>query len=207
MTKTVLAFGDSLTFGSSPIGEGRHPKQYRWPDVVSQKTGHDVISEGLRGRTTAFDQNTSPANLNGVALLPSLLHSHAPIDLLTIMLGTNDCYFGFGAHQASTGLARLIEIARHHPFRSTSQKAPKILLMAPPPMRVAQTGEVSDLMIAQSVELIDRIEKLAHLKEVAFFDTSSVAAASKVDGIHLDAENTHAIGVAVAPVIAEILKN
>ncbi len=203
--KTVLAFGDSLTFGASPTGEGRHDKRFRWPDVVASKTGFEVISEGLRGRTTAFDQSTSPANLNGGALLPSLLHTHAPIELLAIMLGTNDCYFGYGPRQAINGLTRLIEITRHHPFRSTPQSAPKILLMAPPPMRQTADGSVTDVMISQSYELVGMIENTARLQNTGFFDTSKVATASPEDGIHLDAENTKAIGEAVAPLIAEML--
>jgi lysophospholipase L1-like esterase len=204
--KTVLAFGDSLTFGANPTGLGRHPKEFRWPNVVSRMLGVDVVSEGLRGRTTAFDQPTSPANLNGAALLPSLLHTHAPIDLLAIMLGTNDCYFGYGARQACCGLARLIELTRHHPFRSTPQAPPKILLMAPPPMRAADTGEVSERMISQSTALTTMIAETAKAHDVSFFDAGGVAAASPLDGIHLDAENTRAIGMAVAPVIDAILK-
>lgn len=204
--KTVLAFGDSLTFGASPTGQGRHDKQFRWPDVVARETGFDVISEGLRGRTTAYDQTTSPANLNGAALLPSALHTHAPIDLLAIMLGTNDCVFGYGARQAQAGLMRLIELARHHPFRSTPQKAPAILLMAPPPMRLDQAGEVSDEMITQSQALPALIKATAQKYRAEFFDAGLVAQSSPLDGIHLDGENTAAIGMAVAPVIEAMLK-
>lgn len=203
--KTVLAFGDSLTFGTDQSDAARHPKADRWPEVVARETGFDVISEGLRGRTTCYDQPSSPANLNGAALLPTLLHTHSPIDLLVIMLGTNDCYFGFGAHKAQMGLMRLIEIAAHHPYRIESHTAPKVLLLAPPPMRDASDGGVSAEMIAQSNELVGRIKDLAVQKGVAFFDTSEVAKAAPVDGIHLDAANTRAIGLAVAPVIARLL--
>lgn len=203
--KTVLAFGDSLTFGADPSDTNRHLPACRWPNVVAAETGFEVISEGLRGRTTCYDQPSSPANLNGAALLPSLLHTHSPVDLLAIMLGTNDCYFGFGAHKAQIGLLRLIEIAAYHPYRIASHKAPKILLMAPPPMREAENDGVSAEMIAQSKELVGRVRDLAAEKQVAFFDTSKVAQAAQVDGIHLDAENTKAIGMAVAPLIRNLL--
>jgi lysophospholipase L1-like esterase len=202
---TVLAFGDSLTFGSDPSKPGRHLKQFRWPEVVARLTGADVISEGLRGRTTCYDQPSSPANLNGAALLPSLLHTHSPIDVLAIMLGTNDCYFGFGALKAKMGLLRLMEITAYHPYRIPSHSSPKILLMAPPPMREASDGSVSSEMISQSQGLTQLIRDIATEKNVGFFDAGMVANSSPIDGIHLDAENTNAIGEAVAPLIAEML--
>jgi len=73
--KTVLAFGDSLTWGSDPTGAGRHAKADRWTSVLAQQTGFDVIPDGLRGRTTAYDRHVSPADMNGALMLPSVLHT------------------------------------------------------------------------------------------------------------------------------------
>ena len=90
--KTILCFGDSLTWGYDPVGPGRHAHDVRWPSVLEAELGGKarVIAEGLNGRTTVFDDFAAGADRNGARVLPTLLTSHAPLDLVIIMLGTND---------------------------------------------------------------------------------------------------------------------
>lgn len=204
--RSVLAFGDSLTWGSSPGISERHSFEDRWPNELASKLNDcDVISEGLRGRTTCFSQPTSPAEMSGSVMLPSLLHSHAPIDVVAIMLGSNDLYLGIPATRAAKGLARLVEQVQHHPSRLDQPVAPKIVLMAPPHMVESAMGDVSDAMIAQTRLYSTLVEGLARDTECSFFDTAAVSVASEKDGIHLDAANTCAIGEALAPIIRDLL--
>ncbi|RVA20726.1 arylesterase, partial [Mesorhizobium sp. M7A.F.Ca.US.001.01.1.1] len=88
--KTVLCYGDSLTWGYNAEG-GRHALEDRWPSVLQAGLGSgvEVIAEGLNGRTTAFDDHLAGADRNGARLLPTVLTTHAPIDLIVIMLGAN----------------------------------------------------------------------------------------------------------------------
>lgn len=200
--KTVLAFGDSLTWGAPPDGDGRHAKADRWPDVLAVLTGFEVIAEGLRGRTTAFEVAVSPAEMNGAAMLPSVLHSHAPLDLVILMLGTNDAYCGVPEGLAARGMGRLIEIVRHHPYR-TLGAVPQVLVVAPPV--IVPCDGITETMIAASQRYRGDVAEVARQNEAAFFDANTVARCSARDGFHLDAENTRAIGVALAPVVQALL--
>lgn len=200
--KAILAYGDSLTWGHRPDGLGRHPMADRWPTVLSAETGFQVIAEGLRGRTTAFDVPVSPADMNGAALLPSVLHTHAPLDLVILMLGTNDAYCGVAEGLAARGLARLIEIVRHHPYR-TLAAVPQVLVVAPPVI-VPYHG-ISKRMIDASHAFRTQAAEVSREAGAAFFDANTVAESSPLDGFHLDAPNTRAIGAALVPVVQGLL--
>ena len=76
--KTILCYGDSLTWGYDAESLARHALEDRWPSVLQAALGGgvDVIAEGLNGRTTAFDDHLADDDRNGARLLPTLL---API--------------------------------------------------------------------------------------------------------------------------------
>lgn len=200
--KSVLAFGDSLTWGSRPDGGGRHAKADRWPHVLAEVTGLDVVADGLRGRTTAFDTTVSPAQMSGAKTLPNVLHTHAPLDLVILMLGTNDAYCGIEPHMAARGMARLIEIVRHHPYR-TPCDVPKVLVVAPPV--IVPNQEMTQTMIDASHSFRALVARVAHDSEAAFFDSNTVAVCSPLDGLHLDAANTREIGDALAPLVEQLV--
>src|SRR5262249_26502974 len=88
--KTVMCYGDSLTWGYNPSDGTRYPFDQRWPGVLQQELGVGVrvIEEALNGRTAATDSWLLP-DRNGRTLLAPLLESHAPLDLVILMLGTN----------------------------------------------------------------------------------------------------------------------
>ncbi len=91
--KTILCYGDSNTFGYMPAGGFRYPKERRWTEVLASKLGSDyeVISEGVNGRTTAFDRTVDRDWLNGLDAIAATVAAHLPLDYIVIMLGTNDC--------------------------------------------------------------------------------------------------------------------
>lgn len=113
--KTIVCYGDSNTWGFNAATTTRHPHDVRWTGVLSAElgAGYRVIEEGLNGRTTNLD-DTIELNRNGLTYLAPCLESHAPIDAVTIMLGTNDLKSRFNRNPADAAQAAnlLCEIAR-----------------------------------------------------------------------------------------------
>ncbi|KQO81048.1 SGNH/GDSL hydrolase family protein [Rhizobium sp. Leaf262] len=212
MTKTVLCYGDSLTWGFDAENLGRHAFEDRWPSVLQKALGTDVnvIAEGLNGRTTAYDDHLADCDRNGARILPTLLHSHAPLDLVIIMLGTNDLKRGIGSGNAVgavKGVERLINLVRSHVW-SFDDEQPEILIVSAP--HICETG--NEMFAAMFVGAVEQSEMMGSLyrdladeKGCGFFDAASVAVTTPVDGVHLDAENTRAIGRGLEPVVRMML--
>ncbi|MBN9066160.1 MAG: arylesterase, partial [Rhizobiales bacterium] len=118
--KTVLCYGDSLTWGFSPDGSGRHAYEDRWPSVLQTGLGDAVliIPEGLNGRTTIFDDYAAGADRNGARILPTILMTHVPLDLIVLMLGSNDMkpWIAGHAQAAKQGMQRLVDIIRRFDY-------------------------------------------------------------------------------------------
>ncbi len=202
----ILAFGDSLTWGSRPDGLGRHAREDRWPVVLEAGLpGVRVAAEGLRGRTTAFDRQAGACDLNGARVLPVLLHSHAPLDAVIVMLGINDVWEGHPLWRIRDGLGRVVEVIRHHPWRLPEPQRPAILLVAPPPMSACSDPDVTPEKIAASDALSGVFATVAQETGVAWFDAGQVARASAEDGFHLDAAATRAVGEALRAPVAALL--
>jgi lysophospholipase L1-like esterase len=210
----ILAYGDSITWGSDPARPGvRHPFAVRWPEVLAAALGGSasIITDGLRGRTTAYDEHLAECDRNGARLLPSALYAHAPLDLVILMLGTNDLKpaIAGSAIAAMQGMRRLIEITLNHSPRLADVKKPRVLVVAPPhiiPTSDAVFTEMFAGAAAQSQRIAALYAALAQEMEVAFFDSAPIAHASPLDGVHLDAANTAAIGTALAPVVRSLLE-
>ncbi|SDP87116.1 SGNH/GDSL hydrolase family protein [Phyllobacterium sp. OV277] len=209
--KTVLCYGDSLTWGYIPDGSGRHALEDRWPQVLQAELGSNVniVADGLNGRTTAFDDHLSGFERNAAKTLTTALGTHFPLDLVIIMLGTNDMktFICGNALGTKRGMQRLIEIVRTAPYQ-LGVKAPDILIMSPPALGEAGGPEfrlVFEQGIEQSRLLSAYYDDAAKEAACGFFDAGSVAKTSPVDGVHLDRDNTRAIGKAIAPIVRGIL--
>ncbi|MCT7375370.1 SGNH/GDSL hydrolase family protein [Chelativorans salis] len=209
--KTILCYGDSLTWGYNTEGPSRHAYEDRWPSVLQARLGDKarVIAEGLNGRTTAFDDWLAGADRNGARILPTLLATHSPLDLVIIMLGANDmkpfiCGRAIGAKQ---GMERLVDIVRGHDY-PLDAAAPAILLVAPPVLCDTGNDQFAAMFeggVAEAGKLAPLYAQLAEETGCAFFDAGSVACTTSLDGVHLDAGNTRAIGVGLEPAVRQIL--
>ena len=209
--KTVLAFGDSLTWGYNAAAGSRHERGDRWPVALAEALGGrvEVFAEGLNGRTTAFDDHLGDGDRNGARVLPTLLSTHKPLDLVIILLGTNDLKPAVHgqAFAARQGIAKLVSLVRNHDW-SLDVETPGILIVAPPPFCETANPDFAAMFaggIAQSRMLASMYADLADELECGFFDAATVARTTPLDGIHLDAENTKAIGKALAPVVSLML--
>ncbi|WP_395662656.1 SGNH/GDSL hydrolase family protein [Aestuariivirga sp.] len=209
--KQILAFGDSLTWGFIAGKWERHLHEVRWPNALAAGLGGTarVIEEGHNGRTTIFDDPTTFDDRNGAKALPIMLSTHQPLDLVIILLGTNDIKYAnrCRAFDASMGMARLIEIVQKFSFLP-AYKTPQILIMSPPALVPTTDEWFNDLWghaIEESKLFAHHYSRVARETGVHFFDTGTVAKADSTDGGHLDAANTKAIGTALVPVVKGIL--
>lgn len=209
--KTILAYGDSLTWGTNARTMNRHAHEDLWPSVLEAGLpGTRVINAGLGGRSTMFDDHSVAADRNGARILPTILATFDPIDLVIIMLGTNDMrpYTCGSAIGAAQGMRRLVELVRAHPYEG-GRAPPQVVIVSPPPIENYAPTEDYPLLSPRTREIEQLAGVYAGLAErmnAAFFDAATVATpAGGGDGVHLDAANTRAIGAGLIPVAARLL--
>ena len=207
--KTVLCYGDSNTWGYRADNAERFSKDVRWTGVLSAQlgSGFAVIEEGLNGRTTVFDDPIE-GHKNGETYLTPCLDSHAPIDLVIIMLGTNDLKlrFSVSAYDIAGGMEKLIRIIKSSES-GVGHTAPKILLMCPAPVgKLTDFAEMLEGAVEKSQGLSRYYSDIASRYDISFLDVGSVAKSSDVDGIHYDEAAHKAIGQNVAKIAHDILK-
>lgn len=210
--KTVLCFGDSLTWGVDAENQTRHAYEDRWPSVLQKALGHGVrmIPEGLNGRTTVYDDYTADCDRNGARVLPTLLETHAPLVLVVILLGTNDLkpVFANNAVIVGHGIKRLVQIIRHHPWPMDMEATPDVLIVSPPPLCETDDPLLGPMFagrIGEAQNLASVYRDLADELGCGFFDAGSVARTTPVDGVHMDAENTRAVGRGLEPIVRMML--
>lgn len=163
----------------------------RWTGRLGALLGPDyhIIEEGLPGRTTVFEDPLLPGRNGSIYLYPCLL-SHAPLDLLLLMLGTNDCKMRFGAsaQNIAAGMAALVRTASLAPIW---RDVPHILLLAPPPLTArcfdesagAEPGEACALKSRHLAVLYQQVARNAGCE---FLDTGTCVQVSETDGTHWD---------------------
>jgi len=180
----------------------------RWPGVLQSTLGEDysVIEEGLNGRTTVWDDPVRGGiKRNGSFNLLPCLESHAPIDQLIIMLGTNDlkARFAVTPYDIGESMGSLIDIAQKSQC-GLQGKSPEVLLMAPPPLgELSKWAETFQGGVEKSKKLAAYYASVAESYGCRFFDTSTIIQSSKLDGLHFDPEDHHKLGTAVANIICK----
>ncbi len=208
MIKTVLCFGDSNTWGYDPRTGGRYPRDARWPGVLRRELGevYLVIEEGLNGRTTVWDDPIEGYK-NGKTYLIPCLETHNPIDLVIILLGTNDLKmrFSVSAFDIANGAGVLVDIAQKS-AAGPGGREPQVLLVAPPPVaKLTGFAEMFEGAETKSARFAENYRRVAAERGCAFLDASEVITSSDLDGIHLE-EGEHAkLGMAVARKVRAIL--
>jgi len=209
--KTILCYGDSNTWGYDPVTQTRLPREARWTGVLQAElgAGYEVIEEGLCGRTTVWDDPIEQWK-NGYKQLVPILLSHSPLDLLIIMLGTNDLKsrFSVSALEVAQGAGNLVRLARSCQT-GYSGAAPEILLLCPPPFQpLADTPFASIFAGAEekSKQLATHFAAVAQEVGCQYMDTGGIVAASALDGIHLEAQEHAKLGRAVAAQVRTILR-
>ena len=214
--KSILCYGDSLTWGWIPVIEGAPTLRYayrdRWTGAMAAHLGEGyyIVEEGLSARTTSLDDPNDP-RLNGSAYLPSALASHLPLALVIVMLGTNDTksYFRRTPYEIANGMAKLVgQIYGSAGGVGAAYPAPKILVVAPPPLAPLPHPFFQGMFEGgheKTEALAAQYRAMADFMKVDFFDAGSVITTDGCDGIHFTVENNVTLGKALAQKVAEIL--
>lgn len=199
--KTVLCYGDSNTWGYNPVTQGRLPRDQRWPGVLRAELGEGylIVEEGLNGRTTVWDDPIEGYK-NGKEYLIPCLETHKPIDLVVILLGTNDLKmrFSVSACDIANSAGVLVDIVLKS-ATGPGDQAPKVLLLAPPPVsRLTAFAEMFEGARAKSERFGAHYGRVARERGCAYLNTAKVIVSSDLDGIHLEPEEHDKLGRAVA---------
>ncbi|MCY4101572.1 MAG: GDSL-type esterase/lipase family protein [Rhodobacteraceae bacterium] len=211
MTRRLLCYGDSNTHGTPPMTFlnqwERFDHETRWTGHLRNSLGPDweIIEEGLPGRTTLHDDPIEGVHMNGLSHLPVSLNSHRPLDLVCIMLGTNDLKARFLVPALEILISlRLLAQTAISSGTGPDQSSPKVLIVLPPPIQ--EVGIFSDVYHGGN-------KRSLHMKELApgFFkenyliwmDAGEHMEVSPIDGIHFDKVGHQKLGLAVAKTILE----
>ena len=213
MKKHILCIGDSNTHGlcTDPSESADHGSRYneeeRWTCLLQKALGEEylVIEEGLSGRTCVYDD----PDMDSVNLLPvlhALLNSHEPLDLLILMLGTNDSKVKFNtdARKIAKGMQILLAEAKSVPC--WGKNGPKILIVAPAPI---EEGVIYPDFNENSVETTRALAReyalLAVAEQVDFLDAGGCEL-TKADHVHLTANGHRQLAERMETAVREILE-
>jgi len=218
--KNILCYGDSNTHGTIPIdfdimekavvlSEYRLPYEKRWTGILQKELGPEyrVIEEGLNGRTTVWDDPVEGLHKNGFKYLVPCLESHAPIDLVLLMLGTNDLKtrFSVSAYDISLSVGVLVNTIQSSGF-GPGGKAPQVLVMSPAPIgKLTHLGGLFSNGVEESYKLAGYYKKIAKLYGCHFIDVGKIIKASELDGIHFSENDIAKLGTELAKTVKGIM--
>ena len=212
MKKHVICVGDSNTHGycadptDTADGGVRYNEDERWTCLLQKALGDEylVTEEGLSGRTTVFPDPLHES-MDALTSIYSLLKSHEVVDLLIIMLGTNDTKERFGASAACIGIGMERLVRKAMSVDCWGGKEPKILIVAPPPI-----GEKHfDLAMGKgchekSVDTAQFYKATAELLKLDFFDAKDCEF-NKIDHMHLTRKGHSQLAEKLTVKVREIL--
>lgn len=190
--KRILCYGDSNTWGYIPATAKRHPVGVRWTSLLQEQLGNDfeIIEEGLNSRTTDLD-DPKHIGKNGLTYLRPCLETHDPIDLIILMLGTNDMKERFNREpeKIALGMENLLRTIKKFAVEEETQM-PKIILVSPPLVDETVEGVKEKYLGAEekSKQLATLYEQIATKYNCKFIDISKTVSPSKKDGYHLEPE-------------------
>lgn len=208
----ILCYGDSNTWGQKPDKSGRYASNVRWPGALQELLGNNyyVIEEGLGSRTTDLEYAKKPGR-NGKTYLQPCLESHSPVDIVVIMLGTNDLKIEFdrSAKEIANALAGLAEMTKTI-AKNPAGQSPHVILVSPitvndeaPHFAELYTGYYDNQAAINSKELGTIIKEAAEAHGCHFIDAASVAHAGE-DGLHFAKSSHPELGKAIAQEIKKI---
>jgi lysophospholipase L1-like esterase len=208
----ILVYSDSLSWGIIPTTRKRLPFEQRWPGVMevslcSSGRKVRVIEDCLNGRRTVWDDPFKPGR-NGLVGLAQRIEIHSPLELVVLMLGTNDfqSMHEHNAWHSSQGILALVSAIRTAPIEP-GMPVPKILVVAPPAIQTPK-GVIAPKFEGgerKCIGLAAAYRKVCEAVGCHFLDAGSVITASRVDGVHLDAEQHLVLGNELARIVRPLL--
>jgi len=205
--KTIVCYGDSNTWGYDPSTASRYPRDVRWTGVLRRQLGDDylVIEEGLNGRTTVWDDPIEGYK-NGKDYLIPCLETHRPLDLIIIMLGTNDLKMRFSvpAYDIANGVGVLVDVVQKS-AAGPNDAAPQVLMISPP--RTTKLTDFAQMFAGagpKSQGFAKEYKRVADEFGAHFLDADTIIKSSELDGIHFEQGEHNKLGKAVAAKVTEI---
>lgn len=198
--KTVLCYGDSNTYGYNPSDGFRYPESVRWTCRLQKLLGDDyrIIEEGCNGRTTVLDDPIEGWK-NGRDYLEPCLNSHKPIDIVILMLGSNDLKetFHASAEQIAEGAGELVDIIQSFTLEKQGY-VPEIILVSPTTIGegIKESpfyGAFYENAIERSREFPNHYRKVAEEKGCVFFNAADHVSTSTIDSLHFSPEGHRAL--------------
>ena len=220
MKKHIVCLGDSNTHGycADPAdcadGGIRFNESERWTRRLQAMLGEEylVVEEGLSGRTTCFDDPIHEG-LSALPYITPCLKSHEFVDLLVIMLGTNDVKERFAASAAcvAIGMGRLVKKAIA--TECWGDKKPNILVIAPP--HIGDGMFASPVGATMGANCAEKSRELAHYyKEQCdligchFLDAQALGCEfNQVDFMHLTGKGHAALAEHLAGLVPKLVNN
>jgi len=209
--RTVLCFGDSNTWGCPPYDNPaqapvRIAHERRWPNIMGALLGRDIhiVEEGLSGRTTVFDDPIEGLHKNGARTMIALIESHAPIDVLVMMLGTNDFkdQYSVSSFNSARGMLTLIQMVKG--YYALIERGPEILVVTPPSISASAEPAMWGDGHRKCAGHAYYLQQVAERTGCFHFDANKVVMAGN-DGVHLDDAAHAVLGAALAREVAQIL--
>jgi lysophospholipase L1-like esterase len=197
----ILCFGDSNTWGDPPLKLGRYPVDVRWPGRLQKLLGdnYEVIEEGLCGRTTNLD-DPKEFGRNGKTYLIPCLKTHNPLDMVILMLGSNDLKerYNRSPKEIADAIDELVKIIK------INSKA-KIILMSPPHVKENFVAKLSGLKGAEekSKDLGKLFMDVTNSHKIKFLDVAKIVEPSKKDGVHLEPDAHKKIAEELAKIVIQ----
>lgn len=211
--KKIVCFGDSNTHGYDSKTGGRFSEEERWSKLLEKYLGeeYDVAEEGLEGRTACVEDPLFEG-LSGLEYLYPCIMSHKPIDLLIVMLGTNDVKerFSLTPENVAKGMERLIQKALDTPM--AFGKKTNVLLVCPPSIlpgyeKTSVYGEMGDNCVEKSRALAALYEQTAKEKGIYFLDADKIEGVEMYpyDCMHLSLEAHNKMAQYLAKIIPDMV--
>ena len=211
MKKHIVCFGDSNTHGycADPAdcadGGDRFNEDERWTCLLQKALGEDylVIEEGLSGRTTVFPDPLHES-MPGLDTIYSCLMSHEPVDLLIIMLGTNDTKERLCANAACIGIGMERLVAKAKTVEAWRGGKPNILVICPP--HIGEGLLDHPFGAAMGLGCVEKSRELAQNQGCAFLDAEGLAEFNKLDCMHLTRQGHRQLAEALSALVPELVK-
>ncbi|GAA0799512.1 hypothetical protein DWX43_13810 [Clostridium sp. AF19-22AC] len=211
MKKRILCFGDSNTWGAIPGDSARHPQDVRWTGVLQRELGEDyqVIEEGYNGRTSVHD-DVVEGRLAGITYFAPCCDSQSPLDLIILMLGTNDlkARFAVNPETIAFGFGRYLDVLKTVPMDG---KKPEVLLVSPILINPAYRDNVlfydmfGDGAYERSLGFAKAYKAFAEANGLHYMDAAQYGEASTKDGVHMEPQYHERLGKAFAEKVREVL--
>lgn len=215
MSRTVVCYGDSNTWGYTPGSGVRFDEKTRWTGRLQTLLGEEycVAECGMNARTTSFDDPFRDY-LNGRHGLVHCMVAAKPVDLLIISLGTNDLKYGT-VYRSAKGLDALLDVAVHaNTYMPGSSPVyrdePRILVISPIALHEELDrkfpGHEMNGKLDDSRKFAAVYREVCQKWQVYFLDAAQTASASEIDCVHMDAVSHAALTEEVYHTVQKIMR-